>query len=220
MMLQGPGCDVEEVQISVREPVSFSPNPFSSYTNFTIYVETSHPAFSVSRSAARRRFSEFRWLRRQLWRHHPHRKPPELPPAGVLKWNKFDDAFLEERRAGLQTFLREVVCVPTYLGERVLHLFLQTELSIKDIEANLMGLRDDSVSELCRYWPIAPVGQEVEVSSPRDITVPSTPPRTLMTSCSVTSDTSSLGWSPPSNVANWLQPKSPSGGGLSSSLIC
>lgn len=33
--------EVELVNISVRDPVSFSPNPFNSFTTFTIYIEVS-----------------------------------------------------------------------------------------------------------------------------------------------------------------------------------
>jgi hypothetical protein len=44
-----------------------------------------------------------------------------------------------------------LVCVASYLGEKAVHLFLQTELSTELIQHNLEGHRDDLVPALAKY---------------------------------------------------------------------
>ncbi|XP_071438850.1 sorting nexin-3-like [Hetaerina americana] len=145
------GTDDEEpwkqykLEVSVVDPVSFSSPYRSSHTTFNIRIKTNHPAFSLQYSEVRRRFSEFKWLRHVLQRHHPERNPPILPSRGMLVWNRFTQEFLESRRADLETFINRIISIPVYLGEKALHLFIQTELSTKEIELNLLGKRDDVI---------------------------------------------------------------------------
>lgn len=63
--------------------------------------------------------------------------PPRLPSKTLLK--RFDDKFTENRRAGLETFLREVLTEPLYLSNKSLHLFIQTSLTMKEIEDVVRG---------------------------------------------------------------------------------
>ncbi|XP_046403727.1 sorting nexin-3-like [Ischnura elegans] len=134
-----------ELNVRVVDPVSFSSPYHSSHTTFNIQIKTNHPAFSLQYSEVRRRFSEFKWLRRVLHRHHPEREPPALPSRGLLVWNRFTYEFLESRRSELEKFVKSVVAVPCYLGEKAVHLFLQSDLNTQMIDLNLLGERDDLI---------------------------------------------------------------------------
>ncbi|XP_059488909.1 sorting nexin-3-like [Neocloeon triangulifer] len=197
------------IDISVQEPMLVRSSPVSGFTTFTIYLHTSHPAFSVPKSSCRRKFSEFQWLRRLLLRHHPHRNPPDLPSSAFLLIS-LDEKFLEQRRLGLQTFLRELVCVPSYLGEKAVHMFLQTELNINRIQENVDGLRDDLVAKHSQYWPKISESQDVSLA------MEPTQPRQIQRPRSNRVSSSSTGESfPGSPAAMWSSPHS-----YGSALIC
>ncbi|CAB3385157.1 Hypothetical predicted protein [Cloeon dipterum] len=132
-----------------------------------------------------------------------HRNPPQLPPS-VFFLNSKDEKFLEERRHGLQVFLRELIGVPCYLGEKAVHMFLQTELSTDCIEENIKGIRDDSVIKNAKYWPriseSTDVSLAMEPTQPRSIQRHSSPRKAISSS---TGD--SL---PRSPAAMWSSPHS------------
>lgn len=150
-----------KLEVRVVDPLSFS-SPFRpSHTTFCIQIKTNHPSFSLPYSEVRRSYSEFKWLRKVLQRHHPENEVTAIPSVGFLTWNKFTPEFLESRRLGLEAFLNNVIDVPVYLGEKALHLFIQTGLSTKDIELNLLGKRNDQIVPL--ELPPAPSTQALDV---------------------------------------------------------
>lgn len=107
------------------------------YTSYDISIETNNSSFTMPRSTVRRRFSEFIHLRSLLRELQPSLTPPRLPWRTLMK--RFDDKFIEERRSGLESFLREVLTEPLYLSNKGLHLFIQTSLSMKEIEDVVKG---------------------------------------------------------------------------------
>ncbi|MEE6523073.1 hypothetical protein FKM82_021809 [Ascaphus truei] len=67
------------------------------------------------------------------------RPVPELP--GKVPFHVGNDDFIEKRRQGLQQFLEQAVQSMVLLSDSQLHLFLQSQLSLRDIEACVQGHR-------------------------------------------------------------------------------
>ncbi|WFD29025.1 hypothetical protein MSPP1_000029 [Malassezia sp. CBS 17886] len=65
-----------------------------------------------------KRYNAFRELRRQLLDEAPLHSAqlPPLPAASVGMWHKYMPAFLEERRRGLQQWLRTTLLDPRWGG--------------------------------------------------------------------------------------------------------
>lgn len=77
----------------------------------------------------RRRYSDFEVFRDLLERESARVSIPTLP--GKVYLNRFDDSVIEERRRGLERFLKIVVGHPLLqTGSRVLGGFVQGEFSL------------------------------------------------------------------------------------------
>ncbi|CAG7786663.1 unnamed protein product [Allacma fusca] len=124
---------VEPVTITTRESFVRS----TSFTSYHILIETDHWAFSFPYSDVRRRYSEFCWLRSKLQAHHPNKILPPLPPKRYFHMTKFDPKVIEERRYGLGKFIQRVMRSSELLSDAALHLFLQSSLSVEEIEEKL-----------------------------------------------------------------------------------
>lgn len=124
------------------------------YYKFGVHIRTRDSCFSLPHSLVRRRYSEFCWLRKNLrdvfYIHHV--QIPELPSRGLFR-NRNDPNFLEDRRLGLEKFLLNVLAESIFTGDRGLHLFLQTSLTIEDIKYNLNGSRHDHVIMIDLFTP-------------------------------------------------------------------
>jgi len=128
---------VEPVTITTRESLMRS----TSFTSYHILIETDHWAFSFPYSDVRRRYSEFCWLRSKLQAHHPNKILPPLPPKRYFHMTKFDPKVIEERRYGLGKFIQRVMRSSELLSDAALHLFLQSSLSVEEIEAKLSEVK-------------------------------------------------------------------------------
>lgn len=124
------------LDVNVRNPIVHQVKG-DVYTSYDISIETNNSCFTMSRSTVRRRYSEFVHLKSLLKELQPSLTPPRLPSKTLMK--RFDDKFIESRRAGLETFLRDVLTEPLYLSNKSLHLFIQTSLTMKEIEDVVKG---------------------------------------------------------------------------------
>jgi len=114
------------VRLQVTDPQTHQPtsSPSSRYTTYLIRLSTNIPAFKLRRSEVRRRYSDFEVFRDLLERESARVSIPPLP--GKVYLNRFDDAIIEERRVGLERFLKIVVGHPLLqTGSRVLGGFVQ-----------------------------------------------------------------------------------------------
>ncbi|KAK3697150.1 Sorting nexin-3 [Vermiconidia calcicola] len=114
------------LEIEVTDPQTHQPtaSPSSRYTTYLIRLSTNIPAFKLRRSEVRRRYSDFEVFRDLLERESARVSIPPLP--GKVYLNRFDDAVIEERRRGLERFLKIVVGHPLLqTGSRVLGGFVQ-----------------------------------------------------------------------------------------------
>jgi hypothetical protein len=115
-------------QTQVIDPQTHQPtaSPSSRYTTYLIRLSTNIPAFKLRRSEVRRRYSDFEVFRDLLERESARVSIPTLP--GKVYLNRFDDSVIEERRRGLERFLKIVVGHPLLqTGSRVLGGFVQGE---------------------------------------------------------------------------------------------
>ncbi|XP_015930745.1 sorting nexin-10A [Parasteatoda tepidariorum] len=194
--------------VSVHSPLIQFSSSGSYYTSYAISLKSNDPCFSQSYSQVRRRYSEFQHLRRLLESHFPTMKAPVLPPKSFF--NRFSDAFIDERKKGLQIFLDKVLSTLVYLSDKSLHLFLQSTCSMNQIDEECIGdipapqlmdiksdfsdQSDTSSSqsscplEVCPVVVVssededAPATVNVEISKGRPISTTQTKSRTISTS--------------------------------------
>lgn len=106
------------------------------YTDYEVHVKTNHPEFAIKESQVRRRYSEFVWLKNRLGINDVMMSTaPSLP--GKRYFGRFKDPFLLQRQFGLQSFMNNVVEVNPFLSDPALHLFLQTDLLVEQMERYL-----------------------------------------------------------------------------------
>ncbi|XP_012621476.1 sorting nexin-11 isoform X2 [Microcebus murinus] len=127
--------------------------------------ETNSKAFTAKTSCVRRRYREFVWLRKQLQRNAGLVPVPELP--GKSTFFGSSDEFIEKRRQGLQHFLEKVLQSVVLLSDSQLHLFLQSQLSVPEIEACVQGRSSMTVSDAILHYAMSNCGwaQEERQSS-------------------------------------------------------
>ncbi|XP_061874633.1 sorting nexin-11 isoform X2 [Colius striatus] len=116
--------------------------------------ETNSKAFTAKTSCVRRRYREFVWLRRQLQKNAGLVPVPELPGKSTFFVGSTDE-FIEKRRQGLQQFLEKVVQNVVLLSDSRLHLFLQSKLSLPEIEACVQGQGPQTVTEAILHYAMS-----------------------------------------------------------------
>ncbi|KAI4566572.1 hypothetical protein MJG53_015249 [Ovis ammon polii x Ovis aries] len=140
----------EVITVRVQDPRVQNEGSWNSYVDYKIFLHTNSKAFTAKTSCVRRRYREFVWLRKQLQRNAGLVPVPELP--GKSTFFGSSDEFIEKRRQGLQHFLEKVLQSVVLLSDSQLHLFLQSQLSVPEIEACVQGRSSVSVSDaILRY---------------------------------------------------------------------
>uniref|UniRef100_A0A8D0NR81 Sorting nexin 11 n=1 Tax=Sus scrofa TaxID=9823 RepID=A0A8D0NR81_PIG len=140
----------EVITVRVQDPRVQNEGSWNSYVDYKIFLHTNSKAFTAKTSCVRRRYREFVWLRKQLQRNAGLVPVPELP--GKSTFFGSSDEFIEKRRQGLQHFLEKVLQSVVLLSDSQLHLFLQSQLSVPEIEACVQGRSPMSVSDaILRY---------------------------------------------------------------------
>ncbi|KAI9595643.1 sorting nexin-3 [Syncephalis fuscata] len=110
------------LEIEIRNPQTHGIGR-KMFTDYEIVCRTNIPAFKVSSSAVRRRYSDFEWLRDNLERESTRVNIPQLP--GKVFTNRFVDEVIETRREGLERFLQVVAGHPLLqTGSKVLVAFI------------------------------------------------------------------------------------------------
>lgn len=129
---------LKSLDISVRNPITHNTWDKGRYTSYEIAVNTSNKSFCLSSSTTRRRYSEFEWLRKTLSQHHPLLIPPQLPPKKFFG-DRFDPNYVAFRMKALEDFLNSLLLEKVFLSDTTMHLFLQTNLSKKEIKDYIEG---------------------------------------------------------------------------------
>ncbi|KAM4845075.1 sorting nexin-11 isoform 1-T3 [Thomomys bottae] len=140
----------EVITVRVQDPRMQNEGSWNSYVDYKIFLHTNSKAFTAKTSCVRRRYREFVWLRKQLQRNAGLVPVPDLP--GKSTFFGSSDEFIEKRRQGLQHFLEKALQSVVLLSDSRLHLFLQSQLSVPEIEACVQGRSSMTVSDaILRY---------------------------------------------------------------------
>ncbi|XP_072507085.1 sorting nexin-10 isoform X2 [Notamacropus eugenii] len=137
---------VEFVSVWVRDPRIQKEDFWHSYIDYEICIHTNSMCFTMKTSCVRRRFREFVWLRQRLQSNALLIQLPELPSKNLF-FNINNRQHVDQRRQGLEEFLRKILQNALLLSDSRLHLFLQSHLSSEDIEACVSGQTRYSVTE-------------------------------------------------------------------------
>jgi len=150
------GEEPQFLVLSVQHPrTHINKHRWPLYTDYEIYISTNCMTFTLPTSRTRRRYSDFEWFWKKLLAHNAMLKPPPLPPKKLI--GKFKKDFIERRRIGLQDFLLDVLSVMSYLSSAVVHLFLQTNLKVNDIEKVLRRVVSPKLTTLTKALVMAGV---------------------------------------------------------------
>uniref|UniRef100_A0A8C1R5F3 Sorting nexin 10a n=1 Tax=Cyprinus carpio TaxID=7962 RepID=A0A8C1R5F3_CYPCA len=110
------------------------------------FFSTNSMCFQKKTSCVRRRYSEFVWLRQKLQNNALLIELPKLPPGNPF-FNLNSDFQITQRMRGLQQFLEAVLQTPLLLSDSLLHLFLQSPLSIAKMDACAQGQTHYTVAQ-------------------------------------------------------------------------
>ncbi|OBS77443.1 hypothetical protein A6R68_16156 [Neotoma lepida] len=146
----------EVITVRVQDPRVQNEGSWNSYVDYKIFLHTNSKAFTAKTSCVRRRYREFVWLRKQLQRNAGLVPVPELP--GKSTFFGSSDEFIEKRRQGLQHFLEKVLQSVVLLSDSQLHLFLQSQLSVPEIEACVQGRGSLTVSDAILCYAMSNCG--------------------------------------------------------------
>ncbi|XP_047667496.1 sorting nexin-10B isoform X2 [Tachysurus fulvidraco] len=119
----------ELISVWVRDPRIQKEDFWHAYLDYEICIHTNSLAFNKKNSCVRRRVNL-----------------PELPPKNPF-FSLNNAKQIATRMEGLRHFLKEILHNPELLSDSCLHLFLQSQLSVKAIEACAEGKSHYTVTE-------------------------------------------------------------------------
>lgn len=121
----------EEFDISVGDPIKIS-DLTSAHTVYTVTTKTSSPNFSKSETSVTRRYRDFRWVFHALEDNNPGIIIP--PPPEKQAVGRFDDDFVEARRAALENMLKKIAKHHVLQNDPDFKIFLESETFSIDIK--------------------------------------------------------------------------------------
>ncbi|XP_036792589.1 sorting nexin-10B [Oncorhynchus mykiss] len=135
------------ISVWVRDPRIQKKDFWHAHMDYEICIHTNSLCFTKKISCVRRRYRDFVWLRQKLQANSLLMvQLPELPPKNPF-FNLNNAQQITERMKGLQKFLQLTLESNLLLSDSCLHLFLQSELGVSQIEACASGRTHYSVSQ-------------------------------------------------------------------------
>ncbi|KAJ2753687.1 Vacuolar protein sorting-associated protein vps5 [Coemansia aciculifera] len=119
-----PADQMPKFQIHVTEPVKVS-DSLKSYIAYKIRTLSDAPMFRESEMVVRRRYRDFDWLIQELVARHPGIIVPAIPEKQSM--GRFEDEFVEARRAGLESCLTRISEHPVLWCDDVFRLFIEAD---------------------------------------------------------------------------------------------
>ncbi|KAG9883462.1 Vps5-domain-containing protein, partial [Aureobasidium melanogenum] len=140
-----PSVSIEQAakpsfDISVGDPHKVG-DLTSSHTVYQVRTKTTSKAYRTPEFTVSRRYRDFLWLYNQLHNNNPGVVVP--PPPEKQAMNRFDQNFVESRRAALERMLNKSAAHPVLQHDGDLKLFLESEafnVDIKHKERKDVGL--------------------------------------------------------------------------------
>ncbi|KAJ2686855.1 Vacuolar protein sorting-associated protein vps5 [Coemansia spiralis] len=113
-----------EMQIHVTEPVKVS-DSLKSYIAYKVRTLSDAAMFREREMVVRRRYRDFDWLIQELVARHPGVIVPAIPEKQSM--GRFEDEFVEARRAGLERCLARIGAHPVLWRDDVFRLFVEAD---------------------------------------------------------------------------------------------
>ncbi|KAA8900486.1 Vps5 C terminal like-domain-containing protein [Sphaerosporella brunnea] len=104
----------------------------SAHTVYNVRTKTTSKQYRVPEFSVARRYSDFLWLYKALNNNNPGVVVP--PPPEKQAVGRFDENFVESRRAALERMLNKICQHPILLQDQDLKLFLESESLNVDIK--------------------------------------------------------------------------------------
>lgn len=133
------GVDIQYISIHVRNPRTHLVHGWPIYTDYEIVVQTNSTIFAKKRSQVRRRFSEFKWLWKQLSRHRSFTLKLPCLPTKTKIFGRYSKEFIEKRRSSLQEALASLARITPIVTDSSFHLFIQSNLKVIEMEEFING---------------------------------------------------------------------------------
>ncbi|KAJ3407961.1 hypothetical protein CcCBS67573_g05622 [Chytriomyces confervae] len=113
-----------EFEISVTDPQKVGHELISGHVVYKVVSWTNCPGYRNASFSVTRRYSDFLWLYNQLVERFPGVIVPPLPGKHVI--GRFQEEFIEARRAGLERFIQKVSHQQLLQQDPDLRLFLES----------------------------------------------------------------------------------------------
>lgn len=128
-------------EITVGDPIKVG-DITSAHTVYTVHTKTTSPNFNNSEASVTRRYRDFRWLYHALENNNPGVIIP--PPPEKQAVGRFDEDFVESRRAALETMLNKCAHHLILQNDPDLRVFLQSETFSTDIKSKQYQAQNNS----------------------------------------------------------------------------
>lgn len=122
--------------ISVGDPLMVG-EMTNVHTEYTIQMTTTSEFYEVKEATVQRRYRDFRWLYRTLEHNHPGVVVPPPPEKQAL--GRFNDDFVQQRRAALEQMLRKITLHPLLVDDADLRAFLTSADFADYLQTRLMA---------------------------------------------------------------------------------
>eukprot|EP00890_Picochlorum_soloecismus_P004038 jgi/Picsp_1/4635/NSC_02005-R1_sorting nexin 1 len=125
----------EDFAVKVIDPVKQGEG-VAAYISYKVVSTVQLEAYRSGQHEVIRRFRDFTWLKDTLRKDFSGIIIPPMPPRNVVEKYKMTPEFIEERRKGLESFLRKVLSHTVLCTAPQLKLFLQADESEFSIETS------------------------------------------------------------------------------------
>lgn len=136
-------------QVTVSDPTKVG-DPVRGHVVYTVKTKTTSPHYRRGDFSVLRRYSDFLWLFEQLCANNPGVIVPPIPDKHPF--GRFQDQFIETRRAALQRALGKMTSHPILQLDPDLRLFLESESFALDIKSRRSQTPESTSSGLLSSW--------------------------------------------------------------------
>lgn len=126
--------------ISVGDPIKVG-DITSAHTVYTVHTNTTSKNYSKPEFSVTRRYRDFRWIYHALEHNNPGYIIP--PPPEKQAMGRFNEDFVEARRAALETMLNKIGSHPELQKDGDFQLFLESEHFANESKHKNMNIDDD-----------------------------------------------------------------------------
>ncbi|KAH6657859.1 hypothetical protein BKA67DRAFT_201007 [Truncatella angustata] len=124
-----PGLSGDVLHCTVTEPRKESDGTKDAFVSYLVTTHSTFPSFQKPQFSARRRFTDFVFLYKSLFKDYPACAVPPLPDKQRMEYvrgDRFGPDFTHRRAFSLQRFLSRLAAHPILRRAPILHTFLES----------------------------------------------------------------------------------------------